>query len=62
MPIIIVRVLYHSKTVFGLPVNEDTNVGDFFNDVVVNELKTESYGKKIVLYILVTQKRVKRKK
>src|SRR5205823_4189734 len=35
---IIVRVLHHSKTVFeweGLPVNENTNVEDFFNDVVV---------------------------
>ena len=44
MPIIIVRVLLRSKTVFeweGLPVDEDMNIEDFFNDVVVNELKTE---------------------
>ena len=36
MPIIIVRVLLRSKTVF-----EDMNIEDFFNDVIVNELKTE---------------------
>jgi len=53
MLIIIVHVLYRSKTVFeweGLPVNKDMNIEDFFNDVVINELKTELWEKNYVAY------------
>src|SRR4051794_20868792 len=58
MPIIIVRVLHRSKTVFeweGLPVNEDMNIDDFFNNVVVNELKTELWEKNCIAYFSYTK-------
>jgi hypothetical protein len=53
MPIIIARVLFHSKTVFeweGLPVNEDMSIEDFFNDVVINELKSELWEKNCIKF------------
>ncbi|CAB4428433.1 unnamed protein product [Rhizophagus irregularis] len=58
MPIIIVRVLLRSKTVFeweGLPVDEDMNIKDFFNDVEVNELKIELWGKNCIAYFSPTK-------
>ena len=58
MPIIIVRVLFRSKTVFeweGLPVNEDMNIEDFFNDVVIDELKSELWEKECVAYFSSTK-------
>jgi len=58
MPIIIVRVLLRSKTVFeweGLPVDEDMNIEDFFNNVVVNELKIELWEKNCIAYFSPTK-------
>lgn len=53
MPIIIVRVEFKSKTVFeweGLPLREDMNIEEFFNNVVVYKLKPELWEKKYVAY------------
>ncbi|CAB4397955.1 unnamed protein product [Rhizophagus irregularis] len=58
MLIIIVRVLLHSKTVFewdGLPVDENMNIEDFFNNVVVNELKIELWEKNCIAYFSLTK-------
>ncbi|CAB4484411.1 unnamed protein product [Rhizophagus irregularis] len=48
MPIIIVHVVFNSKTVFeweGLPVNKDMNIQEFFKDVVVDKLNPELWEK-----------------
>ena len=48
MPIIIVHVVFNSKTVFeweGLPVNNDMNIEEFFKDVVIYKLKPELWEK-----------------
>ncbi|RIA78868.1 hypothetical protein C1645_882972, partial [Glomus cerebriforme] len=59
MPIIIVRVVFLSKTVFeweGLPVNEDMNIEEFFKDVVACELlKPELWEKNCVAYFSYTK-------
>src|SRR5688572_4001350 len=44
MPIIIVHVVFNSKTVFeweGFPVNKDMDIKEFFKDVVVYKLRPE---------------------
>ncbi|RIA84831.1 hypothetical protein C1645_831717 [Glomus cerebriforme] len=54
MPIIIICIVFLSKTVFeweGLPVNEDMNIEEFFKDVVACELlKPELWEKNCVAY------------
>ncbi|CAB5368674.1 unnamed protein product [Rhizophagus irregularis] len=53
MPIIIVHVVFNSKTVFeweGLPVNKDMNIQEFFKDVVVDKLNPELWEKNCVAY------------
>ncbi|CAB4488681.1 unnamed protein product [Rhizophagus irregularis] len=53
MPIIIVHVVFNSKTVFeweGLPVNKDMNIQEFFKDVVVDKLNLELWKKNCVAY------------
>ena len=44
MPTIIVNVEYHSKSIFGwegLPIEEDMNVDEFYQEVVIHEIKRE---------------------
>ena len=46
-------ISFENSTVFeweGLPVNEDTNGEDFFNDMVVNELKDKIMEKNCSSY------------
>jgi len=53
MLIMIVHIVFNSKIVFeweGLPVNEDMNIEEFFEDVVVYKLKPELREKKCVAY------------
>ena len=53
MPIIIVHVVFNSKTIFeweGLPVNNDMNIEEFFKDVVIYKLKPELWEKNCVAY------------
>ena len=50
MPTIIVNVEYKSKSIFGwegLPVGEDMNIKEFYENLVMPEIK-ENYGIRIL--------------
>ncbi|CAI2177629.1 2241_t:CDS:2 [Funneliformis geosporum] len=58
MPIIIVYVLHHSKIVFEweeLSVNKNININNFFNNVIVNELKTVLWKKNCIAHFSYTK-------
>ena len=53
MPTIIVNVEYKSKSIFGwegLPVGENMNIKEFYENQVMPEIKRELWNKDIIAY------------
>ena len=53
MPTIIVNVEYKSKSIFGwegLPVGENMNIKEFYENLVMPEIKRELWNKDIIAY------------
>ena len=53
MPTIIVNVEYRSKSVFGwegLPVEENMNVDEFYQEVVIHEIERELWDKNVTAF------------
>ncbi|GES83192.1 uncharacterized protein LOC105330322 [Rhizophagus clarus] len=64
MPTVIVNVEYLSKSVFGwegLPVDENINVDEFYQDVVICEIRRELWNKNITAYFSLTKTSEKEK-
>ena len=64
MPTIIINVEYLSKSVFGwegLPVEENMNVDEFYQDVVMHEIKRELRNKNFMAYFSHTKTSEKEK-
>jgi len=58
MPTIIVNVEYKSKSIFGwekLPVGENMNIKEFYENLVMPEIKRELWNKDIIAYFSRTQ-------
>ncbi|GES90525.1 hypothetical protein GLOIN_2v1782174 [Rhizophagus clarus] len=58
MLIVIVNIEYLSKSVFGwegLPVDENINVDEFYQDVVICEIRRELWNKNITAYFSLTK-------
>lgn len=53
MPTIIVNVEYHSKSVFGwegLPVEENMDIDEFYQNVVIHEIERELWDKNVTAF------------
>ena len=60
MPTIIVNVEYKSKTIFGwegLPVGENMNIKEFYENLVMPEIKRELWNKDIIAYFIRTNRK-----
>ena len=53
MPTIIINMEYHSKSVFGwegLPVEENMDVDEFYQDVVIHEIERKLWDKNVTFW------------
>ena len=58
MPTIIVNVEYKSKSIFGwegLPVGKNMNIKEFYENLVMSEIKRELWNKNILAYFSCTK-------
>ena len=50
MPTKIVNIEYKSKSIEGLPVGENMNIKEFYENLVMAEIKRELWNKNILTY------------